>query len=606
MLERRNLTFHPQDGPPALPPSKKEDLRAEGAGRSPGIAMARACIPEPTTDTVPLRRIRPERVEVEIGRLKAATAQVISSLEQIMLEHYDLPDLTTSMADTLNMLRSGTTIHQKIPEVIKKNGWSAAYATQYAFNELDTSISNPFRRDAAFEMRDLKDRLIRELSPKAKKSTDHMKAVLEATPGDKIIIAQELSPAQALLLARPDVKGVVLFHTGAVSHVGMLLQDLGIPYIANIDPVQALGVKQGDLIIIDGDTGWITAKPSQETIEKTNKIIAEQEIMNRKLPLQQRSSVTTDGVRLHISGDLMSLEGIENLNQQRVEGFGLIRTELFLLRADRWLTEQEQVDLYQKILEGASPQVATFRTFDLGDDKMSAGLDSVLGAGAGLRGIRYALSIEREQFKTQLRSLIIAGSKVGNDLNIMFPMVLDADDMRNAKAVFNSAVDELISENKIEQRPTNIKLGAMIETSSVVALIGQILEESDFASVGTNDLLVSMLDGDRNQSTGAHYHPAFLFAARKIMRYANQLGKPVSFCGDMPSRTRNIPLLIGVGARDLVVTGQNIESVNGMISQCSTEECVQIVRQLIKTGGGGTALERYKEFLAEKLPNKAK
>lgn len=602
-MTQRSTTNSLENTPHALPPGSTElpeqmDVVIEGGGRHSGFAIAPACIIRISVDKVPLQTVDPSAVEAEIQRLHDASRVLRGELESMARSHTeDTSHALFGLADSLRYLNDNDELLTATVEAIRQHRYSAEYAVQQTFDLFARALDTEFTHDRAFEPQDIASSLIRVLNPKSTDIVQQFRAQLERMSGPKIVVTRDLSPAQALQLSDQNVRGLIVGNYGALGHQAMIVQDLQIPVIGDQDLTENDALQTGDEIIVDGDRGLITIHPSAETAGAARARMALFHTAGEAVSLKEHAPVTRDGVRIELSGDLRSPNQMSEFLDRRVNRIGLVRTEFSYLKANNWPSEEQQVAELKEILHGASPHSVSLRTFDFGGDKTSPGLGTQDANDVGLRGIRYALSIREKEFTTQLRAMIIAATEVGNDCRIIFPMVLDAGDMKKARAVYNTAVSELISERRIARAPNNISLGAMIETSSAVELIGPILRECDFVSIGTRDLLVSTLDGDLNKAVGAHYHPAILSCMQRVLTAARQAEKPAYVCGEMPAQVRNIPLLIGLGADKFVVPYDQIEAVNGKIARCDSAACRTLVQAIIDSGDGDEALGLLEQFL---------
>ncbi|MBN8548671.1 MAG: phosphoenolpyruvate--protein phosphotransferase [Deltaproteobacteria bacterium] len=592
-----SVLHFPLEAGGALPPTDRSDLVIEGAGLQAGYTIAPACIISTVAEKVQLSSISPETCGAEIDRLAKAAAAVAERLQGMVSHHSNAASAQSGLTDSLSYLQPSSPVYQEVVEHITRDHWSAEYAVQEAFDRHAASIDSPFTRDRAYEAIDIKNQLIRALNPRAQDTVEQFQKQLAALPGPKIVVTENLSPAEALQLLNQQVRGVVIFNAGHVGHQAIVLKDIGCPVVGNVSLSGLIG--HGEEIVVDGDKGFVTLRPSGDLRDKALALMRVlDDPLTEKIVLPDGMATTKDGVKIRICADLTNPDRVGELSAQ-VGEIGLVRTEFLFLKANEWPSEEKQLEIFRAILQGAAPHGVSLRTFDFGSDKVSEGLACHDAVDSGIRGIRYALAIRHKEFNTQLRAMVRAAAETQQEVRIIFPMVLDVGDMRKAKAELNRAVGDLIGEGVIAERPQNIRVGPMVETSSAVELIDPILRESDFISIGTNDLLKSTLDGDLNKAAGAHYHPANLSCVRRSIQAAERAGKPVYICGEMPCHTKNVPLLIGVGARSFVVSAQELGAVINKVGRCEIPSCEGLVDKIIESGDGDEAYAIHVNYLAQ-------
>ncbi len=583
----------------SLPTARPTDIALEGAGQHAGYSIAKACVIRLETLPVPERRISDSEISAEVARLLAAAGAVEGDFKRMVDSSPHLGTAQTAMADSLRYVRPNNSVMEDAQKLIQQDKYGAEFAVQQAFDAVFNAVDDEFVRDRAYEILDVKSRLLKILYPAGSDVSAQLKQLLDSTPGPKIVITENLSPAQALQLYQREVKGLVIKNTSHFGHQDLILSDLDCPVVGNLDLITNRPIETGDEIIVDGDHGFVTIRPTGSTRAQA---FARMELLDApegKVPLSAHAPRSKDGLPIQFLGDVKDFGKFNEFSVRRVCAVGLVRTEFGPMKDNRFHTEAEQVAQYRAILQAASPAAVSLRTYDFGFDKIPEFLRDSEAATSGLRGIRLALECLSRDFEDQLRSMVLAAHEVGNELRIIFPMVLDAGDMRRARSVYDRVVSGLLADARIPRAPQNIRLGAMIETSSAVELIEPILRRSDFVSLGSNDLLISTLDGDQNKASGAHYHPAFLSCARKVAHAARAAGKELFICGEMPCHTRNIPLLIGIGATNFVLSWNSIEAVNAKLSNCDSAECAELVQRIIDCGDGDEAYNIHLAFLEE-------
>lgn len=608
----RDLRLSPDEqfpgGPPAEGQSTPTDHIIPGQGQHPGYAIAKAFIIQFETKPAPERKIDPSEVEKERDRLQCAARQLEQEFNTLITGSAQ-DTATAALSDSVGYLQDSSSTMKRARELITKELYSAECAVQKAFDDFVASIDDEFMRDRTFEAKDVKNRLIAVLHPSGSDWTAQLKEHIAHILEPSIIFIENISPAQALQLeafqrSSQLIKGIVITHASPFGHQNMVLSGFDCPVMAGIDfkPLVKAGlIVPGQEVVLDVELGIMKTNLSSsaraEAYHKKDLMEAPEEVS-----LSTHAPRTRDGVQMRILGDLRSAEQMPEFTKRRITSIGLVRTELAVLLANRWLSQDELYREYTDILRSASPGAVSIRTYDFGFDKVPDFLKHTQMSASGLRGIRLMLTMFPEELSKQARALLRASHEVGNEVRIIIPMVFNAGDMIRASQIFEQASDELMENGAIPRPPQNLSIGAMIETSSSIAMIDSILEESAFVSIGTRDLLLSILGNDLSKASGAHYDPSLLFALRKVISASNAAGKDAFVCGEMPRHSQNVPLLIGVGATDLVVDPKNVGKINAMIAACDSQECKVLVEQMITCSDDQVAHELRNAYLDKLTP----
>ncbi|MDY0152927.1 MAG: phosphoenolpyruvate--protein phosphotransferase, partial [Candidatus Cloacimonas sp.] len=393
----------------------------------------------------------------------------------------------------------------------------------------------------------------------------------------QIPIFSEITPSLVSKLAHSGIKSYLCSSGSYNSHSSILSRALGIVAIANITDLEDT-VHNDDLLVVDGDEGKLIINPDEETLEYYAQKVQVGELLRQKLEkLKASVSQTADGTPITLCVNLGVLEEMDNISKLGCDGIGLFRTEFLYLSRQVLPSEDEQFEIYRQIAVRLAPKPITIRTFDLGGDKLAP-----LGLGGkeenpylGNRGIRFSLA-HHEIFHTQLRAILRA-SAFGK-IRIMFPMIIDAEDFAEAKHIFNHCQEELYSHGVAFD--SSIELGAMIEIPSAALEADALAKACDFLSIGTNDLVQYTLAVDRNNENVSRYyiqhHPAVLRLIRLSALSAAKYNTPISVCGEMASTPIYIPLLIGLGIRELSVSPANYFAAKAIVQNCD-QQLVSII-----------------------------
>jgi phosphotransferase system enzyme I (PtsI) len=352
--------------------------------------------------------------------------------------------------------------------------------------------------------------------------------------------------------------------------------------VVGLDRVSS-DIADGDLLIIDGMTGIVVVNPDRETFHdylrrKQHYEYLERELLKlRDLPVQ-----TTDGHRIVLKGNVELPEEIPSLKVHGAEGIGLFRTEMLFFNREEIPSEEEQFAVYSAVVKAIAPHPVTIRTLDVGGDKFVANLNlgDELNPALGLRAIRLSLR-QPETFKPQLRAILRA-SALGK-VRIFFPMVSGVAEIREVKALFEEAKQELRSEGITFDEW--IKIGIMVEIPSAVIIADLLAREVDFFSVGTNDLIQYSLAIDRTNEHLSHLyeplHPAVLRSLKMVVDAAHAAGIDACICGEMAGEAEYLPILLGLGFDELSMNSVSILRVKKILRRCSKSEAEKLVTRAL-------------------------
>jgi len=433
-------------------------------------------------------------------------------------------------------------------------------------------LSYPHLKEKKQDVRDVGRRLLDNLRGFCENKTGHNK---------KIVIARELFPSEILKLSSQDVAGIILLSGGITSHLSILSRSLQLPLII-ADEEALLGIEPRTPILMDAEQGNIYVDPAQDMIDSFHKREEERQKSASLKHFVKESTATKDGTKIQLLANINLLGDLKLACAYKAEGVGLYRTEFPFMIRSSFPSEEEQFVVYRKLVEGMSGKEVTFRTLDIGGDKVLSyySYDKEENPFLGMRSIRFSLK-HKDIFVQQLRAILRAGQDA--DLRIMFPMISSLDEFLEAKAI----VEECIVDLQKEQIPcqSNPKIGMMIELPAVLEIIDALAREADFFSIGTNDFVQYLLAVDRtNEKVAEHYlpeHPSVLRALKKVVKAAQEYKKEVTVCGDMAHEQRYIPYLMGIGIRKFSLDAGYIPAIQSFIESVNLREIEQQTKQLM-------------------------
>ena len=535
-----------------------------GTALNSGIFIGRAIhisLPEPEIENGNIKR---EDIPREIDRLQNSLSAVEEEINQ-ELHSSNLPPNEAEIISTQREILRDPEIYKQLLTAIQNKLHFATQAVAECFaniiNHFETLKVETFAVRAA-DYRDVQMRLLNALS-------GGKNALIHKLGKDQIPVLQEIVPSLVSKLAREGIKAYLVAKGSYNSHSSILSRALGLIAVANI-PCLLEAVKDDDLLIVDGYSGLLFINPDEETLDfYKQKTKQEQRKQEQLRKLQSSASKTATGIKIKLLTNIGVLDELEAIKNLSCEGIGLFRTEFLYLGKQSLPSEEEQFAVYKELAERMNPLSITIRTFDLGGDKL-APLSSEKqeeNPYLGNRGIRFSLSYP-DIFSTQVRAILRA-SAFGN-VQIMFPMIIDAEDFRKAKRFVQNCQQELSAQG-IACKP-KIPLGAMIEIPSAALCSEELARECDFLSIGTNDLVQYALAADRNNERVSSYyiqhHPAVLGLIKQTVKSAEKYQTPLSVCGEMASNPQYIPLLIGMGITELSVNPGSFLVAKSIIRKC--------------------------------------
>lgn len=556
-----------------------------GKPAAPGFGDGRALIYHAAAPPTARVHIAPTDVGRERDRFTASLARAALRLE--LLEHSARSELGQAegeiFAAHLALLKDPQ-FRDRILRRIGTNLESAEQAISAVVDELAAtlaSVDDEYLRERGQDIRDLGGWVLRQLAL-------HDDLLLAKIPPRTVLVAHELLPSDLLRVDRSNLSGIVTEAGGEVGHAAILARSLGIPYVTGVNTATER-IAQGERVLVDGQTGEVWIDPDAVAIP----LFLEQKKhydQDSGLALSQEGSecATLDGVRVFLHANIGHPGDAADVVRHNLDGVGLFRTEYMFLDAPEPPGLERQQRAYEEIAAQLGGRPVVIRTLDFGGDKWPAFLAPQFERNPrlGLRGLRFSLTHAADLFRTQLRA--IARAARAYDIRVLFPMVLGSYDLRKAVALLH----EICTEEGVSRR---LPCGAMVEAPSSVFMIDEIMDGTDFVSLGTNDLTQFMLAADRN---AAHLledysavHPAMLRAMRAVIQTAVGKRKSVSICGEAAADPATAALLVGLGIRTLSMSPASAARVRQLLRRTTSEELKQLA-------GSATGLEDPNEVEA--------
>ena len=432
-------------------------------------------------------------------------------------------------------------------------------------------------------------------------------------PHGAVVVAHDLSPADTVHLHRSSVAAIITDAGGRTSHTSILAQAFSIPAVVGLENITA-AVGQGDLLIVDGNRGEVIVNPSPEQVTAYQQQARSQHARIEAL-LRDRNepAVTRDDVRVRLLANIELPDEVPSALDYGAEGIGLYRTEFLFIDRDDFPREEEHFMHARGVLRRMSPFPVTFRTFDLGVDKVAPFLSRLPGLhqltaepnpALGLRSLRLCLR-ERAFFKAQLRGLLRAS--IHGNMRLMFPMISGVVELREAKAVLAECQAELTREGIPFAK--DIPVGIMIEMPSAVMVADHLAKEADFLSIGTNDLIQYSLALDRlNEHVGYLYqplHPAVLRMIRQTVDAGHACGRSVGICGEMAGEPLFAMVLLGLQLDNLSMNAASLPLVKRVLRSATATAARALAQHVLTLDCSeqveATVRESMQEHLQEHL-----
>ena len=555
-------------------------MHFQGVALSDGVGLGHVVLHEPR---VVVTNLIAEDATVELERLERAINRLRISLDDLLNsgdmapsgEHRDVLEAYRMFAHDRGWIR-------KIEEAIN-NGLTAEAAVEKVQSDTRARMmrqTDPYLRERLHDLDDLAHRLIRELMGR------QHGPISESLPQDAVIIARNMGAAELLDYGRDRIRAVALEEGGPTSHVTIVARALGIAAVGLAENLVSLA-ESGDAVIVDGESGQVHLRPAadiENAYAEKVRFRARRQAQYRRL--RNKPAVTRDGARLSLQLNAGLLVDLPAVTESGADGVGLFRTELQFMVASSFPRMSVQTDYYRQVIEASEGRPVTFRTLDIGGDKVLPYLRAIQeeNPAMGWRAIRFGLD-RPGVLRTQIRALLRAAA--GRDLKIMFPMVSEVDEFRQAKSVVEREIEHLTRHGYA--LPERLQLGVMIEVPSLLYQLDELYSLVDFASIGSNDLFQFFNAVDRGNTRVADrfdiMSPAFLRALKQIADTAARHDTPVTLCGEIAGRPLEAMALAALGYTNLSMSPSALGPVKAMVRALDLARLKKTVLPLLDDPG---------------------
>lgn len=578
---------------PGQEPAVRRPIAIPGTSLAEGVGLGHVVLHEPR---VKVTKLIADDPATEVARLDGAIEALRAEIDDMLDsedvarggEHKDILEAYRMFAHDRGFVR-------RLKEAIA-TGITAEAAVERVQSDNRARMlrqTDPYLRERMHDLDDLANRLMRQLT--GAKIVTH-----QDLPENAIVVARHMGPAALLDYDRTRLRGLVLEEGGPTSHVAIVARALGIPAVGQAQNITGLA-DQGDAIIIDGSTGEVHLRPTGD-IEAAyaEKVRFRARRQAQYAAIRDLPAITRDGVeiKLHLNAGLMV--DLPFIEETGAAGIGLFRTELQFMVSNALPRTSEQLDLYRKVLDAAGSRPVTFRTLDIGGDKILPYMEVIQEENPALGWRAIRLGLDRPGLlRSQVRAMLRAAA--GREIRIMFPMIAAVEEFDQAKAIVERELTHL--RRHAHRMPDRVHIGAMVEVPALLFQLDELFSRVDFLSVGSNDLVQFMFAVDRGNMRVANrfdvLSPPILRALRLLARKGEEHGKPVTLCGEIASRPLEAMALAGLGYRALSLSPAAVGPVKSMLLELSLERLRPLLDRLIDSPRAGVSIREELRSFAE-------
>ena len=570
-------------------------MSLQGAPVCDGVGLGYVLLHEPR---VVVKKLLAEDIGAELERLDQAIDAMRLKIDELVAhgdrigagEHRDVLEAVRLIANDQGWMR-------RLRDAVK-TGLTAEAAVERVQNDARARMqrqTDPYLRDRLHDLEDLTNRLLHQLTGQS------YVVDRDSVPENAIIVARNMGPAALLDYDRAKLRGLVLEEGGPTSHVAIVARALGVTTVGVVPNVTDV-VEPNDPIIIDGSTGYVHVRPQPDVraayAEKARLRARRQE---QYAQLRDVPPVTKDGVAIALHMNAGLTVDVPFVRETGARSIGLFRTELQFMLAPSFPRMKEQYHFYKAVLDAVPDRPVTFRTLDIGSDKVLPYMAKIEeeNPALGWRAIRIGLD-RPGLLRVQLRAMLKAAA--GRELRIMFPMVANVAEFDRAKAIALRELELILRHGHTS--PTKLELGAMVEVPALLWEIDQIASRADFLSVGSNDLVQYLYAADRDNTRVSKRYDNLsvpvLRALKAVVEAGSRVGKSVTLCGEMGGRPLEAMALLGIGYRSLSMSPSSIGPVKAMILGLDLGRAEKFLASLMEGGDGRPSLrEDLRSFATE-------
>ncbi len=534
------------------------------------------------------------QIESEIRRFNASIRLAVRQLKKLIRhDQLSVSKLSAGIFETHILLLEDKAFLCEIRNLISEQKINAEWSVKLVSERYITtykSIKVENLREKYIDLQDVADRVLTALGG-GKKNFKLEK--------NSIIVAGEVYPSTLTELLESQPKAIITENGGWTSHTFILARELNLPAVTGLKGLMRR-VKNDSKIIVDAYQGQIIINPEEKTLQNYMLAAARFQTINySQIEPGDSLPVTLDGNQITILANSDLPDVYKQAKRFGAHGIGLYRSEFLFNQYKGFPTENEQIKAYRNIAEMVGDERVHIRTFDLSFEQLTDNeSNKEKNPALGLRAIRLGIA-QKTQFETQIRAILQASH--GRKIDFLLPMISDVSEIVTAKKMIEKEAKQLI---KKDIRIGSPRIGAMIEVPSAVLMIEEILHEVDFICLGTNDLVQYLLAVDRDNETVAGWfnslHPAVIRAIKIVLQGAEKYSKPAIICGEMAGSPYYVPLLIGLGAKQLSMNVNSILPVRKIISNIAFEETLELIKSIENCRTAGEVEKKAFNFISNK------
>ncbi len=554
---------------------KETSVTLKGTPLIEGLALGHIALHEPRPEVL---KFFADNVSAELKRLDDALLRLREDINRLLTHDESSSDEHKEIIEMVQMLAHDRGWARRMREAVSA-GLTAEAAVERVQQNTRTQLmknADSYWRERSHDLDDLANRMLRILH-----GHDHA-AALGRLPNDAILVARNMGAAELLGYDPKKLRGLVIEEGGATAHVAIVARSFNLPVLYQTPDATSAG-DHGNPAILDTSTGQFHIRPSLELIRAyADKARFRARRQARFSRLRNVPPVTKDGERISLNMNAGLLVDLPHLYQSGADGIGLYRTELQFMVASKFPRLKEQQRAYSAVLDQAQGRRVVFRSLDIGGDKVLPYLKKVKEENPALGWRAIRMSLDRPGlFRTQTRALLGAAS--GRELSLMLPFIADISELLAAKELIAKEIAH--AERHGHELPSKIRVGVMVEVPAIVFQLGSILPETDFISVGSNDLFQFLFAADRENDRVARRFdplcPAALRVLKEIADQAKAYNIDFSLCGEMAGRPVEAMALIALGYRSISMAPASIGPVKAMVLSANAKKLRQTVLELV-------------------------
>ncbi len=559
----------------------------KGIAVSPGVVVGIAHrVDSVFAPAEPQELADPSLIPSEIERFDRAVAAAAAELEQIVQKVAEqLGPSEAAIFKSHLMIVQDQALLAKVRELIRTQRRTAVSALQSVLQDYAAAFArseHEYFRERMADVRDVISRISSHLSlqPVAGAGSE-----ADGKNGEEpiILVAHEILPSQAMSLGDLPIAGIVTETGGSTSHAAILSRSRGIPAVSGCADITA-DVHSGDIVVVDGREGVVLVRPDPETVSAYRKVQREFFHLKDRLVLNRdKPAVSADGIQIELLANINNVADAQAAMKVGATGVGLFRTEYLFITHQDVPDEEEQYEYYRQVIEASPNRTVTIRTLDLGGDKTVPylGRRHEPNPFMGWRSIR--LSFEHPRlFERQIRAILRAGQH--GKVSMLFPMITRLEDLIHV----NKLVEEAKNSLRRERIPfgEDVKTGVMVEVPAAAVCIDAILRETDFISIGSNDLIQYLVAADRDNPKVAHLceplSPAIFKVLQMVLDACRSTGTPATLCGEMAGQPRSVLVLLGMGLRRFSMSPAFVPMIKTLLASVTTTQAERFAHHVLQ------------------------